>query len=120
MCRQWEETCRQRSVNAQTPKVSALFKRAVSVLSALCQRALDGDWEAERGDNVRKQRVDIWRQRSGNAQTMEKKEAVIIDCSEMRTEGTSRSSVGMLSPACLPARPHGSKKIESLQYCAGS
>ena len=30
-------------VNAQTPEVSALFKRAVSVLSALCQCALDGD-----------------------------------------------------------------------------
>ena len=53
---------------------------------------------------------------SGNAQTMEKKEAVIINCSEMRTEGTSRSSAGMLSPAC----PHGSKRIESLQSCAGS
>ena len=50
-----------------------------------------------------KQREDIWRQRSGNAQTMEKKEAVIINCSEMRTEGTSRSSAGMLSPACPPA-----------------
>ena len=42
-----------------------------------------------------KQREDIWRQRSGNAQTMEKKEAVIINCSEMRTEGTSRSSAEM-------------------------
>ena len=41
--RQREDTCRQRSVNKQTPEVSALFKRAVSVLSALCQRALDGD-----------------------------------------------------------------------------
>ena len=73
MCRQREETCRQRSVNAQTPEVSALFKRAVSVLSALCQRALDGDWEAERGEGVCKQREDIWRQRSGNAQTMERR-----------------------------------------------
>ena len=38
-----------------------------------------------------------------NAQTMEKKEAVIINRSEMRTEGTSRSSAD------------GSKEIESLQ-----
>ena len=35
MCRQREDTCRQRSVNAQTPEVGALFKRAVSV-SAQC------------------------------------------------------------------------------------
>ena len=48
------------------------------------------------------------------AQTPEKKEAVIINCSEMRTKGTSRSSAGM-SP-----RPHGSKQIESLQSCARS
>ena len=34
-----------------------------------------------------------------SAQTMEKKEAMIINCSEMRTEGTSRSSAGMF-PAC--------------------
>ena len=47
-----------------------------------------------------KQWEDIWRQRSRNAQTMKKKEAVIINCSEMRTEGTSRPSVGMF-PACL-------------------
>ena len=42
-----------------------------------------------------KQRENIWRQRSGNAQTMTKKEAVIIICSEMRTEGTSGPSAGM-------------------------
>ena len=42
-----------------------------------------------------KQREDIWRQSSGNAQPMIKKEAVIINCSEMRTEGTSRPSAGM-------------------------
>ena len=104
MCRQREETCRHRSVNAQTPEVSAMFKRAVSVLSALCQRALDGDLEAERGEDVCKQREDIWRQRSGNAQKLEKKEAVIIKCSEMRTEGRSRSSAGMF------ARPHTDPK----------
>ena len=33
-----------------------------------------------------------------SAQTMEKKEALIINCSEMRTEGTSRSSAGMFPP----------------------
>ena len=36
-CRQREDRCRQRSGNAQTTEVGALFKRAVSVLSALCQ-----------------------------------------------------------------------------------
>ena len=49
----------------------------------------------------------------GNAQTMEKKEAVIIHGSEMRTEGTSQSSAGM-----FPA--HTDQKNESLQSCAGS
>ena len=56
-----------------------------------------------------KQREDIWRQRSGNAQTMEKKEAVIINCSEMRTEGTSRSSAGMFPR--LPAAHTDPKKL---------
>ena len=36
-CRQREDICRRRSGNAQTTEVGALFKRAVSVLSALCQ-----------------------------------------------------------------------------------
>ena len=36
-CRQREDICRQRSGNAQTTEVGALFKRAVTVLSALCQ-----------------------------------------------------------------------------------
>ena len=52
-----------------------------------------------------------------SAQTIEKKEAVMVNCSEMRTEGTSRSSAAMSRP---PACPHGSKKLESLQSCAGS
>ena len=42
-----------------------------------------------------KQREDIWRQRSGNAQTTEKKETMMIKCNEMRTEGTLRPSAGM-------------------------
>ena len=33
----------------------------------------------------------------GECTDNEKKETVISDCSEMRTEGTSRPSVGMLS-----------------------
>ena len=37
VCRQREDICRQRSGNAQTTEVGALFKRAVTVLSALCQ-----------------------------------------------------------------------------------
>ena len=36
-CRQREDICRRRSGNAQTTEVGALFKRAVTVLSALCQ-----------------------------------------------------------------------------------
>ena len=55
-----------------------------------------------------KQREDIWRQRSGNAQTMIKKEAVIINCSEMRTEGTSRPSAGMSPPLHLCNSHHAS------------
>ena len=55
-----------------------------------------------------KQREDIWRQRSGNAQTMIKKEAVIINCSEMRTEGTSRPSAGMFPPLHLCNSHHAS------------
>ena len=35
-----KDICRQRSGNVQTTKVGALFKRIVSVLSALCQCAL--------------------------------------------------------------------------------
>ena len=35
VCRQREDMCRQRSGNAQTTEVGALFKRAVSALSAL-------------------------------------------------------------------------------------
>ena len=61
-----------------------------------------------------KQQEDIWRQRSGNSQTMEKKEAGIINCSEMRTEGTSRPSAACSPPCCL-LTADGSKKIESLQ-----
>jgi hypothetical protein len=57
---------------------------------------------------VCKQREDIWRQRSGNAQTMIKKEAVIINCSEMRTEGTSRPSAGMFPPLHLSNSHHAS------------
>jgi hypothetical protein len=57
---------------------------------------------------VCKQREDIWRQRSGNAQTMIKKEAVIINCSEMRTEGTSRPSAGMFPPLHLCNSHHAS------------
>ena len=56
-----------------------------------------------------KQRENIWRQRSGNAQTMEKKETVIINYDEMRTDGTSR-----LLAACSPPAD-GSKSFESLQ-----
>ena len=37
VCRQREDICRQQSGNAQTTEVGALFKRAVTVLSALCQ-----------------------------------------------------------------------------------
>ena len=44
---------------------------------------------------------------------MEKKEAVIINCSEVRTEGTSRPSVGMF-PLFLPAAD-GGKKLSPLQ-----
>ena len=35
VCKQREDICRQRSGNAQTTEVGALFKRAVSVFSAL-------------------------------------------------------------------------------------
>ena len=71
-CRQREDICRQRSGNAQTTEVGALFKRAVTVLSALCQCPLMAT-ETLRGEDVCKQREDIWRQRSGNAQTTKRR-----------------------------------------------
>ena len=82
---------RNRSGNAQTTKVCV--QRAVSVLSALCsvrcQCACDGDWHAQRGEDVCQQREDLWRQRSGDAHTTEKKVTVVISCSEMRTVAPS-------------------------------
>ena len=49
---------------------------------------------------------------------MEKKEAVIINCSEMRTEGTSRSSAEM--SLTVDDVDDDARKIDPLQSCAGS
>ena len=50
-CRQREAICRQRSGNAPTTEVGALFKRAVTVLSALCQCPLMAT-ESLRGETM--------------------------------------------------------------------
>jgi hypothetical protein len=93
-CRQREDICRQRSGNAQTTEVGALFKRAVTVLSALCQCPLMAT-ETLRG--CVQTAGGYMETTFGECTDNEKKETVISDCSEMRTEGTSRPSVGMLS-----------------------
>jgi hypothetical protein len=50
-CRQREDICRRRSGNTQTTEVGALFKRAVTVLSALCQCPLMAN-ETLRGERM--------------------------------------------------------------------
>ena len=67
--------------------MSALFKRAVSVLSALCQCARDGG-EALRGRGC-VQTVGGYMETTFRKYTAEKKETVMISCSEMHTDGTS-------------------------------
>ena len=93
-CRQRKAICRHRSGNAQTTEVGALFKRAVTVLSALCQCPLMAT-ETLRG--CVQTAGGYMETTFGECTDNEKKETVISDYSEMRTEGTSRPSVGMLS-----------------------
>ena len=96
VCRRREDICRQRSGNAQTTEVGALFKRAVTVLSALCQCPLMAT-ETLRG--CVQTAGGYMETTFGECTDNEKKETVISDCSEMRTEGTSRPSVGLVGTA---------------------
>ena len=100
-CRQREDICRRRSGNAQTTEVGALFKRAVTVLSALCQCPLMAT-ETLRG--CVQTAGGYMETTFGECTDNEKKETVISDCSEMRTEGTSRPSVGLVGTATIISR----------------
>ena len=64
------------------------------MLSALCRCARDGR-DAERGEDVYKQRGIIMETTSRGCMDNGKKETMIINCSEMRTEGTSQPFAGM-------------------------
>ena len=96
-CRQREDICRRRSGNEQTTEVGALFKRAVTVLSALCQYPLMTT-ETLRGERMCANSGRVYGHNVRGLHRQRKEgDNDISDCSEMRTEGTSRPSIGMLS-----------------------
>ena len=95
-CSEREDICIQRSQNAPTTELGVLFKRALTVLSALCQCPLKAI-ETLRGETMCANSEGIYGDNVRGMHRQKKKATVISDCSEMRTEGTSRPSAGMLS-----------------------